>query len=364
MITTYIREEADRKVKELQSSNIPVYSVSRLETYNTCKYKYYKTYLSQKEEKSENIYSILGSKIHSLVEKQFILKRNNSKDEIDFRREILDELKNAEIKGYNFSSEKVKENWIYDIIHFCNNSKFYEMNIIENELHFVMDFDGLWIQGYIDAIVDNGDNTVSVIDWKTSSAFKSVELPKKARQLLLYKIALEEAGTAVSHVYWDMLKYVDISWVNKSKKISHRICERNEILDKMKNEFTKFLLEIGYDNNEIEQMFSSCQTMNTLDFFPNELIQKYKINDWLLEYNITSNEENEFLSYVDDTTYEIESNLNNSSFWEPEIITEKNSFFCNMLCDVSKLCPSFQRYQVGLSNFQKLEDSFLKELFG
>ena len=44
MITTYIREEADRKVKELQSSNIPVYSVSRLETYNTCKYKHLRSF--------------------------------------------------------------------------------------------------------------------------------------------------------------------------------------------------------------------------------------------------------------------------------------------------------------------------------
>ena len=278
----YIREEAEEKLSELRNNNIPVYSVSRLDTYNTCKYKYYKTYLREKEEKSENIYSILGSKVHSLVEQQFILKRNNSLEEIDFRKEILDEFKEAELKGYTFSSEKVKDKWLYDIIHFCNNSKFYEMNIIENELHFVLDFDNIWLQGYIDAIVDNGDNTVSVIDWKTSSAFKTAELPKKARQLLLYKIALEEAGTSVSHVYWDMLKYADVSWINKSKKTSHRICERTEILEKMRNEFTKFLYELGYNDNEIEEMFLSCESMNTLDFFPDSLIQKYQINDYVI----------------------------------------------------------------------------------
>ena len=34
------------------------------------------------------------------------------------------------------------------MVHFCNNSKFfYEMNIIENELHFLLDFDDLWLQG-------------------------------------------------------------------------------------------------------------------------------------------------------------------------------------------------------------------------
>ena len=123
-------------------------------------------------------------------------------------------------------------------------------------------------KGYIDAIVDNGDNTVSVIDWKTSSAFKANDIDKKARQLMLYKIALEESGTTVSHVYWDMLKYVDISWINKSKKISHRMCERSEILDKMHQEFLKFLSENGHDLDEIENMFSSCRIMNTLDFFP------------------------------------------------------------------------------------------------
>lgn len=363
-MNTYIREEADEKLTELKNKNIPVYSVSKLDTYNTCKYKYYKTYITEKEEKTENIYSVLGSKVHSLLEEQFILKRNKLNKNIDFRKEIIDELEKAELKGYYFSSEKIREKWIYDIIHFCNNSKFYEMNIIENELHFLLDFDGIWLQGYIDAIVDNGDRTVSIIDWKTSSAFKTIELDKKARQLMLYKIALEEAGTAVSHVYWDMLKYTDISWINKSKKMSHRICERNEIFDKMQNEFTKYLYEIGYNENEINEMFASCIEMNTLDFFPEELREKYKINDYLLEYDSTFEKENMFLSYVDDTVYEIESHINDKSFWIPETIDEKNSFFCNMLCDVSKYCDAFRQYKEGISSFQKLEDSFLKDLFG
>ena len=89
IMITYIREDADNKLFELKEKNIPVYSVSRLETYNTCKYKYYKTYVMQSKEKSENIYSVLGSKVHSLLEKQFILKRNKSKEEIDFSKEIL-----------------------------------------------------------------------------------------------------------------------------------------------------------------------------------------------------------------------------------------------------------------------------------
>lgn len=372
IMITYIREDADNKLFELKEKNIPVYSVSRLETYNTCKYKYYKTYVMQSKEKSENIYSVLGSKVHSLLEKQFILKRNKSKEEIDFSKEILSELQNAELKGYSFSSEKVKEKWIYDIIHFCNNSKFYEMNIIENELHFVFDFDGLWLQGYIDAIVDNGDNTVSVIDWKTSSAFKASELDKKARQLMLYKIALEEAGTTVSHVYWDMLKYADISWVNKSKKISHRICERIEILDRMEGEFTKYLGELGYGATEIVSMFSLCRAMNTLDFFPDKLREKYVIGDYLLEYEIEKNKEFDFLSYIDETVDEIESNINNPQFWKPETIDEKNSFFCNMLCDVSRSCEAFKKYQEEFNSgnnivnngYQKLEDNFLKDLFG
>lgn len=363
-MNTYIREEADEKLTELKNKNIPVYSVSKLDTYNTCKYKYYKTYITEKEEKTENIYSVLGSKVHSLLEEQFISKRNKLNKNIDFRKEIIDELEKAELKGYYFSSEKIREKWIYDIIHFCNNSKFYEMNIIENELHFLLDFDGIWLQGYIDAIVDNGDNTVSIIDWKTSSAFKTIELDKKARQLMLYKIALEEGGTAVSHVYWDMLKYADISWINKSKKMSHRICERNEIFDKMQNEFTKYLYEIGYNENEINEMFASCIEMNTLDFFPEELREKYKINDYLLEYDSTFEKENMFLSYVDDTVYEIESHINDKSFWIPETIDEKNSFFCNMLCDVSKYCDAFRQYKEGINSFQKLEDSFLKDLFG
>ena len=361
---SYIREDADEKLKELKSKNIPVYSVSKLDTYNTCKYKYYKTYSKEKEEQTENIYSILGGKVHSLIEEQFISKRNGTNKEIDFRKQILDELNAAELKGYSFSSEKVKEKWIYDMVHFCNNSKFYEMNIIENELHFLFFFFYLWLQGYIYAIVDNGDNTVSVIDWKTSSAFKANDIDKKARQLMLYKIALEESGTTVSHVYWDMLKYVDISWINKSKKISHRVCERSEILDKMHGEFLKFLSENEYTSDEIENMFSSCSTMNILDFFPESLKEKYQINDWLLEYDTNIDKENEFLSYIDDTVYEIESNLDNKDFWIPEEITEKNSFFCNMLCDVSKSCDAFRKYQEGFNNFQKLEDGFLKDLFG
>lgn len=51
------REEIKNKVKKLKEENIPVYSISRLNTIENCKYEFYKTYML-KTEGINNIYRL------------------------------------------------------------------------------------------------------------------------------------------------------------------------------------------------------------------------------------------------------------------------------------------------------------------
>lgn len=362
---TYIREDADNKIDELQKLGIPIYSISRLDTFDTCKYKFLKTYIIPEQRVTNNIYSILGGKVHNLIEKKCNYKRNNKVIDFDIEKELVECYKQSELSGYSFINNKIKDKWLYDIIHFYNNSNFYKNNIIENELRFVLDLDGIWMQGFIDAIVDNGDNTVSIIDWKTSSMFKSEDIVKKGRQLVLYKIALEAAGTSVSHSYWNMLKYVNIKWNNKSGNITNRNCERTEIIDKMKNEFTKFLSSNEFSYNEINKLIEKSESVNTFEFLPEILRNKYKIEDYLMEYYVDDDVENETINYIINSVDDITNHKNDDSiFWKPNEIDKSNSFFCSNLCDVNNICDAYKLFMSGNIVDENNDNNLLKKLFG
>ena len=49
------REEVKDKVNKLREDNIPIYSISRLNTIDSCAYEYYQTYI-KKEKGVDNIY--------------------------------------------------------------------------------------------------------------------------------------------------------------------------------------------------------------------------------------------------------------------------------------------------------------------
>jgi len=49
--------EIAEQVKELRDKNIPVYSISKINSYSSCAYGYYSTYV-KKEKGIENIYRI------------------------------------------------------------------------------------------------------------------------------------------------------------------------------------------------------------------------------------------------------------------------------------------------------------------
>lgn len=336
------------KLKELLEKKIPVYSYSKLTTFEQCKYNYYKGYVL-KEKSKDNIYSIIGSVIHDGIEKVYTEDRDIKETE----KEFLQCIKEASDKGIVFPENPptTKINYIKNMTHFFNNYKKLDTKMITEQFVLlsiprfkdaVNDEDYIWMQMYIDSIypiydeLDGKKKLVSVIvnDWKTSSKFDKEKLKKASKQLLLYKIGVEQStGVPVSKIGWTMLKYVYCcSYGAKGQIKKSALVERKDSVKYFYKSIVKDLIKNGMDTMEAELLVGKCVSNNSFEFLPKEIQNKYWIEDCFLEFEFNDDIVEETKRWVIDVVNEIES-LGKVEFNYPPIeICQKTAYFCNVLC--------------------------------
>ena len=342
----------DEKIKELKSKGIPIYSISRLNTVDNCGWEYWQTYMEHLTPK-DNIYGFTGTRIHKCLE------NIQNGENINFPLEIDKMLKEASILDINFPTENIKDKWIKDIKQFAYNYNPPKYKNKETEKKFIINIDNKYIQGIIDLVIYNDDNTVSIRDYKTSSKFSNAELEEKGRQLILYGMAMENMGYKIKDIAWEMLKYVEISYKLKNGKIRTTVAERGFILDKLKSDITKELKSLKkYSDLEIEMMVDEAIELNSFENLPNEIRNKYTIKDYICYYDYTEDKKQETKSYIKAKINEIEQFQNDISWWEPKEITTYNSFYCKNLCSHALRCEYLQDF-IEKEN-EEIEDKLSK----
>ncbi|MEK4824486.1 PD-(D/E)XK nuclease family protein [Niallia sp. FSL W8-0951] len=334
---------AKEKLEELYESGAKVYSHSKLGTFNNCEYEYYNTYV-KKNRGIDNIYTLLGSELHDNIEK--IYKQESDIDK--FKESYLNKLVELDILGVKFPSEKIGDSWKADVGHFIDNFNKIDKKMLLEKLIVFEVVDGIWMQGYIDSISpsDQGKPFVNIIDWKTSSKFAGKKLNEAGRQLLMYKLGLEATSNyKVDKVMWFMIKYLYVCNVQKNKKIKRKMCSRGKWVKEMRANLEKDLYNLELDDFEIELLLDKSVEDNNIDCMPQQIKDKYWLEDCFIEYEASDEKLDELKEHVIKTIAAIDSKDKNNEYdWKPIEIDKYNSFYCSTLCGHRKTCPFYKRF--------------------
>lgn len=317
------------------------YSISKINTFNTCNFEFYKTYI-EKVKGEGNIYTEVGTFIHDTIERYY---RGDVTDDFDFTQAFHNKMLELEIQGIDFPNELIKNSFMNDIIHFTKNFKMLKGQFTLEKM-FVILMGNSILRGFIDAIRVNEDGSVEIIDWKTSSKFSGSKLIEAGRQLIIYKLALEEvSGMTIDKISWNMLKYIYVCHKQKNGKIKQKMVNRGKLIKEMKNAFEKEMLAAGMLDFEVTLLLEEALQKNDISILPSVITDKYWLEDCLLEYEVTEERVEEVKQYIMNTIKEIESmDKEDEGAWEPLNI-EKENFYCNTLCNHRLTCKHFLQYK-------------------
>ena len=202
-------KENERIVKALKKDGKKLYSYSKLSTIEQCPYQAYLSYIAPeyiREQGRNNIWAILGGKLHQVLE-NIVNGETATKTIRNFTDKAVLE---AELNGYEFSTETIRNNWIANVKHFCNTFRKPQGDYTTEEFFLYRLDNNHYLQGYIDLIKRKKNGKIDIIDWKTSSLYKGDALEKAKYQLAIYAMACENMGFKVDRIGWNFIKYAKI----------------------------------------------------------------------------------------------------------------------------------------------------------
>jgi ATP-dependent helicase/DNAse subunit B len=352
------------KLNELRSNGVTVYSFSRLGTFNNCQYEYFKSYV-KREKGIENCYTTLGSTLHDGLESIY----RGEKTIDDFKRKYNDKLVELDLLGINFPSDKIGDSWKSDIGNFLDNfNKMDKKMSLEKLILFEIE-EGVWLQGYIDVIApsEKGKPYVDIIDWKTSSKFTGKKLQEAGRQLLMYKLGLEDMSNfKVDNVMWFMLKYLYVCHMQKNGKVKKKMCNRGKWVKEIGKQIEKELVKLEVDEFEAELLLDKAIEENNLTCLPQDIQKKYWLEDCIVEHDTSEENLEEVKEYILNTIRNIESkNKEDEKEWKPVEIDKSTSFYCSVLCGHRKTCPFYKQYlEENSESFDKKDKKDEFDIFG
>lgn len=358
--------EIDPRLQKLYDENVPVYSISRLNTIHQCPYSFWMNYVKHiKPPIHGNVYSFIGSCQHDALEATL-----HGADKSVVKDALNEELENLDLAGVDFPLDRngkptIRNNYIANMTRFAEE---YEPLKGEYETEQLIlcpvDINGKisYMQGYIDIIKKNDDGSIEIGDWKTSSQFDKNHLLQAGRQLCLYCLAKEHEGFEVSGVNWRMLKYCATTWLQKNGKPKTKVSEWRNLIKDLKSPIEKALSDLGYDEIDIEAYLQEGVESNSWEPFPQEIKDKFTTTPYVREYELTPEVREETVEYITSTIEDIEERGEDEINYPPCDIS-KDSFFCATLCEYggkTGLCKHWVDY---CNTLQKDDEDDIDDLF-
>jgi len=193
---------------------MPIYSHSRLQTFEQCKLRFKYQYIDKIPREEQSIEAFLGNRFHEVMEKLY--------KDIDIRlpklidlQKLFDELweKNWGEHVFITKSERASEDYKkighieLENYYVCHHP-FKRGKVLGLERRFLLDLDGsgkYLLQCYLDRVMEREHGIVEIHDYKTGSSY----LPEQSaldrdKQLALYEMAVRQA--------WPDIKEVDLIW--------------------------------------------------------------------------------------------------------------------------------------------------------
>lgn len=355
----------DPRLQALYDAGVNVYSISKLNTINQCLYQAWRNYVLG-DYGLDSVYGSLGSCVHDCL--QAIVDGTGTTK--DLLPSLQNELDTLDMLGLEFPKDRrgndsIKQKWLADMTHFCKTFYPPKGKFETEQLLIYRVSETRALQGYIDLLKHNDDGTVTVLDWKSSSNYAAKDLLEHGRQLVVYGMALEQAGYKVKSTAWIMLKYVVIKYdwyATKRSKVKSpltRIVNRSKIYDTIKEPVLAACRQSGMDENELEFAMMDFAKTNILgDTFPASVRSLFSIKPYVREYPYTQDLKAETLTYINQTADLFESVPHDKQNPLPPCeITPENDFFCRNLCGHRKVCPYISAYNAQTAAVAKSKNN-------
>ena len=205
---------------------MPIYSHSRLSTFEQCPQRFKFQYLDGETPEFETIEAFLGSRVHETLEKLYadlkfdkvmsveeLLAFYDRQWEMEFNARVKVVRAGRTSENYRGAGRKMLERY-YKRFHPFNQGTTLGLEL---RLNFPL-ADGVQFQGYVDRVTRTGDDRYEIHDYKTSSSTPSQAEAEKDRQLALYEIGLRQRwpdAREVKLIWHYLLSETDLAVVKK-----------------------------------------------------------------------------------------------------------------------------------------------------
>lgn len=334
-------------------------SWSKFNMYTSDLFSFYLKYIKNIREERKNSYALLGSVVHDNLEKFYknIYTREQMIDNFDSEM-AKQSLSDVQFVANEEQNSKIENRYYNCIKHFFYNYQ-KASDYSKLEQFVCMKFGKYLIQGYIDhmypKIIEKTDTSgissthqvVVIEDFKTSTIYTGPKIEKNSGQLKLYAFMIHNMYNIPFdkiQIGWNFLKYVTLTYHLKNGNIKSTNISRDELAQSLgakiktwsnfykysADEYNQFM-DIIYKNSE------KYMDNNILEGLPQEIQEKFKIEDCFVEIPYSEDIANEFIKYVSDTIEEMDSKINiynttldSNVFWQD--VTDENSFYFTNLC--------------------------------
>ena len=195
---------------------MPVYSHSRLETFENCPMMYKLHYIDRIRSEEEGIEAFMGSEVHAALEKLYKDVRMSKQDSLD---EILAFYKDGWEKDWHDKVTIVKEGLnrenYFDMGRKCI-SRYYERLApfdqgvpVWIEEHVSFELSGYKMAGVVDRMDRMPDGSLEIHDYKTGGRLPAQKDMDESRQLALYEMAVRKMwkDTGKVRLVWHFLQF-------------------------------------------------------------------------------------------------------------------------------------------------------------
>ena len=347
-----------------------IYSWSKIDTFINSPYEYFLKYvLHKKEDIANSAYPVLGGICHSIIEDYYNQKIEYMDMEESFEDGWTTAIDIADLKfdrNDTAKNESIKNKYKENLIHFFENHIPVGRNLAL-EKFVAVKIGNYLIQGYIDAIYKDDYGVFHIIDWKTSTQYKGNALNEKCGQLVVYAIALHEAGIPWDKlkICWNFLKYCNIEYQQKNGVTKTRSVERSKIGESLQSNAKIWLKECGYAD-QIDDYLKELLDTNDINVLPDDVKAKYIITDCYVYPEITQKLiekwENTIISTIADIEArekDYEETHNEKIFWDSEESVKAQSYYFANLCGYSGyLHKPYQQYLEKLNAEKNGDNTF------
>ena len=364
-----------------------IFSWSKYKTFLDDTYTYYLKYIAKiPPDRFDGIYAKSGGDIHECIE-AFYKGELDHQGMLDKYEELLFENTMNGLKYDRSDEEKNKS--VGDKYEDCIRHFLLHHNKIPYKIK-LEEFIGCvigdtYFQGYVDAFhieERDGKKKLVITDWKSSSIYKGDKYEHEKGQLLIYIEGMHQKGVPYEDIIarWNFLKYVNVTVTQANGKTKVRQLERNNYVEKLSSTINMWLKKSKYTISGEE--LDKCIETNTLDYLPDDVKDKFVVDDCYVEIDFTENDITELKNNIIKTINEINQKTDEYNklkdidkeqaervWWQD--VTDKQSFFMANLSEYSaNIHKPYAEYlenrEMFLNNDSNISDdddeSWLKDL--